>query len=333
VDYIVFLILDADCAISLPLQVWMLEILVISLLITQIFSQLCGEPDPCSNFTCCSCRQIPNLSDGNGFFEFNQDCLDNGGGLHCVSDSGCRLCYKPTFASVNVGNRPVCARFNLLSTKCSDESCCLANQNPNPTNGVGYLEFNQDCLDNGGGLHCVSDSGCRLCFQPILGAVNVGDRPVCERFANVSEPMPFTFPPNCSDITCCIDAQNPNQDNGNGFLEFSQDCKDNGGGLGCVADSGCSLCYKPVLGGVNVGNRSICERYLNLTLSCSDEECCLDAQNVSQNDGTGYLEFNSDCAVNGGLNCVADSGCSLCYKPVLGGVNVGDRPVCQRFSL
>jgi len=307
-------------------------LLLISLLITQILTQLCGT-GPCTDSTCCSCRENPNQDNGNGFLEFNSDCLANGGGLNCVGNTGCRLCYKPTLGATNVGSRPVCARFAALSATCTTDDCCMSFQNPNPTNGVGYQEFNNDCLVNGGGLNCIADSGCQLCYQPILGSTNVGNRPICKRFLNMN-PGPFTFPPTCINEACCEDAQNPNQNDGNGFLEFNSDCKTNGGGLNCVAGGGCQLCYKPILGGANIGNRPICQRFTNLLPICNTAQCCYDLQFPNFSDGNGFLELNADCLTNGGgLNCVGATGCSMCYQPVLGGTNIGTRPICSRFSL
>jgi len=317
---------------------------ILFLLITQILTQGCGEPNPCTDNNCCLCRQIPNLSNGNGFQEFNANCQTNAGEINCVTSSGCQLCYKPTFGLQNVGNRPICQRFANVKPTCSDDQCCFANQNPNLSDGNGFMEFSATCLANGGGLNCVSDSGCQLCYKPVevydgngglhLTISNVGNRPICARFANIiNAAKVVTRYPNCDDNQCCVDAQTPNEDNGNGFYEFNSDCKTNGGGLHCVADSGCRLCYKPVLGGVNVGDRPTCERFLNLWPNCTNDECCFDLQNANQNDGNGFLEFNSDCLANGGgLHCVAASGCRLCYKPVLGSTNVGDRPVCDRFA-
>jgi hypothetical protein len=274
--------------------------------------------------------QIPNPTNGNGFLEFETACLV--GGEHCVANSGCRLCYKPTFGASNVGNRPVCLRFAGIQDTCSDESCCINAENGNPTDGNGFLEFDTDCSANAGGLHCVAHSGCRLCYKPILGGINVGNRPVCRRF--LGQPAVFDFPPNCSNQACCIDSQNPNDQDGNGFLEFDAGCKVNGGGLHCVASSGCRLCFKPVLGGSNIGSRPICQRFLNLLPQCSDAACCLDFQSPNLVDGNGFLEFDTNCQVNGGgLHCVHNTGCRLCYKPVLGGVNIGDRPICARFAL
>jgi len=284
------------------------------------------SPVLCGNDECCLNNQRPNPNDGNGFLEFNNDCKVNGGGLHCVADTGCRLCYKPVLGSINVGNRPVCARFAEMEILCGNENCCIDQQRPNPADGNGFLEFNLDCKVNLGGLHCVEESGCRLCYKPVLGGDNVGDRPICARFANLN------VGPICNDQDCCLDMQNQNEVDGNGFLEFNNDCKLNGGGLHCVNSTGCRLCYKPILGSTNVGNRPICERFLSISNLCGNEACCVNQQKPNPIDGNGFLEFNNDCKVNGGgLHCVADSGCRLCYKPVLGSENVGNRPTCERF--
>jgi len=57
---------------------------------------------------------MPNEEDGNGFLEFDNGCKINGGGLHCVANTGCRLCYKKIgLGLTNVGERPLCARFNV----------------------------------------------------------------------------------------------------------------------------------------------------------------------------------------------------------------------------
>jgi hypothetical protein len=310
------------------------------ILIPQILTQGCGEPLSCTDQACCSCRQNPNPENDNGYLEFVASCLT--GGLHCVENTGCQLCHKPRFGAVNVGDRPICARFSLTEEQCNDENCCLLHQIPNPSDGNGYLEFEESCKN--GGLHCVANSGCRLCFKPIeefdgngglhfVVSGNVGDRPICRRFMNpVVAALIITITPNCSNDQCCIDNQNPNEDNGNGFLEFNADCKANGGGLHCIHDSGCRLCFKPVLGGTNVGDRPICTRFLNLLPKCENSQCCFDLQNPNENDGNGFLEFDGDCKANGGgLHCVHDTGCKMCFKPIEESINVGDRPVCQRF--
>jgi hypothetical protein len=232
-------------------------------------------------------------------------------------------------------------RFTEINSTCNDEECCLANQVPNVDDGNGFLEFEESCKE--GGLHCVANSGCRLCFKPkqkvesngvitlVIG--NVGDRPICRRFVNItSAGQTVTISPNCADEQCCIDNQNPNHDNGNGFYEFDRDCKINGGGLHCVHASGCRLCYKPALLGSNIGARPVCQRFLEALPLCSDPGCCSDLQKANEEDGNGFLEFNEDCKKNGGgLHCLGDTGCLLCNKPVEGAVNLGDRPVCQRF--
>jgi len=294
---------------------------IIILAIFTLFLQancLCNLPEPCNNQTCCLCRQIPNPFDGNGYLEFNESCLN--GGLNCIEDSGCQLCYKPVgLGLTDFGNRPICSRFANLSVECNDLDCCLDMQNPNPSNGNGYLEFDDTCLN--GGLNCVGDSGCKLCYKPVgLDAINVGNRPVCTRFLNSSI---------CHDDQCCFDMQDPNPGNGNGFLEFNDTCLN--GGLNCINFTGCQLCYKPVgLGDTNVGNRPVCTRFSNLSTDCNDEQCCMDMQNPNPFNGNGYYEYNASC-LDGGLNCIGNSGCELCFKPVFGGINVGNRPICERF--
>jgi hypothetical protein len=133
----------------------------------------------CNDQTCCELQQNGNPTDGNGYQEFNPTCLPNGG-LHCVANTGCQLCWKPIFAQFNLGSRPVCGRFSSLSSICSNQSCCEANQNGNPSDGNGFLEFNPACLPNGG-LNCVSNTGCQLCYMPVLGSTNTGNRPICGR--------------------------------------------------------------------------------------------------------------------------------------------------------
>jgi len=276
------------------------------------------QSSACNSEVCCINRQNPNSNDGNSYLEFNTSCLD--GGLNCVANTGCQLCYKPVLGGVNVGDRPICTRFSDPSI-CNDEPCCLSRENPNPTDGNGYLEFNQDCLD--GGLNCVADTGCQLCFKPVLGGENVGSRPICSRFASNDSQE-------CLNEDCCLSNQNANPTNGNGYLEFNSSCHN--GGLNCVANTGCQLCYKPVFGSTNVGIRPVCDRFLSINDAvCNDDACCLSHQNSNPTDGNGYLEFNSTCLI-GGLNCVSSSGCQLCYKQVLAGANVGNRPLCGRFS-
>jgi hypothetical protein len=133
----------------------------------------------CSDENCCEAQQSANPTDGNGYQEYNPTCAT--GGLNCVGNSGCHLCYKPIFASTNIGNRPICARFNFLTINaiCFTEACCEANDNPNSSDGNGFLEYNPSCLN--GGLNCVANSGCQLCYSPVLGSTNVGNRPICKK--------------------------------------------------------------------------------------------------------------------------------------------------------
>jgi hypothetical protein len=268
--------------------------------------------------------QSPNPTTGTGYYEFVQDCLN--GGLNCVGTTGCRLCFNPVVGGLNLGDRPICARFNLLNNVCNDLACCLDKQNPNPTTGTGYYEFAQDCLN--GGLHCLENTGCRLCYNPVQNGSNDGNRPICDRFKsnNNGEESNDT----CADESCCLDKQNPNPNTGTGYYEFVQDCLN--GGLHCIGNTGCRLCFNPIEGGSNLGDRPICARFIQQVSACNDEACCLDRQNPNPNTGTGYYEFAQDC-LNGGVNCIGNTGCRLCFNPVEGGSNLGNRPICLRFNI
>jgi uncharacterized protein Usg len=284
------------------------------ILVSQIYCQ-CNpsSTDPCSDLQCCVCRQNPNPSTGAGYYQFDEDCL--GGGLDCIGNTGCKLCYNPVPGGINDGNRSVCERFEGTNL-CDNDTCCMDKQSPNPNTGNGYYEFSEDCLD--GGLHCIENTGCRLCYNPVPGGSNIGDRPVCARFGGKEV---------CGNLECCLDRQDPNPSTGNGYYEFTEDCKD--GGLHCIENTGCRLCYNPVPGGINVGNRPICARFAVNSI-CGNEVCCMDKQIANPNTGVGYLEYNQTC-LSGGLHCVENTGCRLCYNPVQGGVNVGNRPICARF--
>jgi len=131
----------------------------------------------CNNEICCEAQQSPNTLDGNGYQEYKSSCAT--GGLNCVDNTGCQLCNKPTFGFLNIGSRPVCGRFAALSAICADENCCETNENGNPSDGNGFLEFNPSCL--AGGVNCVASTGCQLCYMPVLGSTNVGSRPICRR--------------------------------------------------------------------------------------------------------------------------------------------------------
>jgi uncharacterized protein Usg len=290
-----------------------------------IYSQSCDPlaTDPCSDLFCCVCRQNGNPNTGSGYYEYVQDCLN--GGIHCVGNTGCRLCYNPVDNGTNLGDRPVCGRF-LNINSCLTEACCLDRQNPNPTTGTGYYEYSQDCLD--GGLHCIENTGCRLCYNPVVGGGNVGNRPVCDRFRSNGGSEEVTND-TCSDDACCLRRQNPNPNTGTGYYEFTEECLD--GGLHCIANTGCRLCYNPVDNGTNVGDRPVCGRFRNIDEVCSNDVCCLDKQTPNPNTGNGYYEFTQDC-LDGGLDCVGNTGCRLCYNPVAGGTNLGSRPICVRFS-
>jgi len=76
-----------------------------------------------------------------------------------------------------------------LAQTCFNETCCESIQNPNPSTGSGFLQFNSDCLA-GNGTNCVGTTGCQLCFNPQSGAANVGNRPNCTRFLPPPPPPP-----------------------------------------------------------------------------------------------------------------------------------------------
>jgi hypothetical protein len=147
--------------------------------------------------------------------------------------------------------------FSTMINTCNDDSCCQNLENGNPTDGNGFMEFSANCRN--GGLHCVSNIGCRLCYKPVEGGKNVGNRPVCSRFGGLYNPTE-----ECNDQACCERVQSPNESDGNGYFEFWQACStDPTGTIHCIQEhKGCRLCYRPVNGGSNVGNRPICARYL-----------------------------------------------------------------------
>jgi len=73
---------------------------------------------------------------------------------------------------------------------CTSDDCCICRQDPNPDTGDGYLEYDPTCAD--GGLDCVQNSSCKLCYRPVLGGNNTGDRPNCTRFAQCENHDNFT---------------------------------------------------------------------------------------------------------------------------------------------
>jgi len=144
---------------------------------------------------------------------------------------------------------------------CGDEFCCVCLQNGNPETGAGYYEYSAACLD--GGLHCIDNTGCRLCYNPVPGGTNFGNRPVCGRFGGTYDPDTA-----CSNEICCIDKQGNNLDDGNSYLEFWADCATNPQGTeNCIQEHvGCRLCYRPGTGRPNIGNRPLCLRYLSILI-------------------------------------------------------------------
>jgi len=133
----------------------------------------------------------------------------------------------------------------------------------------------------------------------------------------------------CDGQACCECRELPNPQTGNGYLEFEASCLI--GGDSCIASTGCRLCYREVGFLNNAGNRPLCARFLAPVDQgiCSDDICCADKQHQNPLTGNGYLEFFAPC-LNGGEDCIGNTGCRLCYRQVSGGVNVGNRTVCTR---
>jgi len=173
----------------------------------------------------------------------------------------------------------------------------------------------------------VDNSGCRLCYRPTLGSMNVGNRPVCRRFCDANNCDGGIVRPHCDDEACCLKQQNPNPTDGNGYLQFEESCKN--GGLHCVENSGCQLCWMPRLGFKNVGERPICTRFCDLKPFCEEDDCCIKHQKLNCEEDNDFLEFNETCN-HGGSHCVEKSGCRSCFNPSLG--HVRDRKICKRFG-
>jgi len=133
----------------------------------------------CGDQNCCACREQPNPQTGNGYLEYVSSCLNGGDG--CIRNTGCRYCYRELGFLNNVGNRPLCARFlaPVEQGTCQNDICCADKQHQNPLTGNGYLEFVSSCLNGGDG--CIGNTGCRLCYRPVSGGINIGNRPNCTR--------------------------------------------------------------------------------------------------------------------------------------------------------
>lgn len=129
----------------------------------------------CTSQACCTARAFPNTVTGDGYLEFNPICND--GGLHCDDDTGCLICHDPAIL-LNIFNRPLCNVTTVQPyTPCTDQACCTAKMTPNAETGYGYLEFVSGCTE--GGFNCFDETGCIDCFNPLPGAVNSLNRPVC----------------------------------------------------------------------------------------------------------------------------------------------------------
>jgi hypothetical protein len=140
------------------------------------------NPQACTNQECCRQRANPNVATGDGYEDFNGQCLI--GGFSCVDNTGCLLCHNGNI-SVNLFNRPICGAGAISPLgPCSNQTCCTSRISPNTVTGYGYLEFTTSCAS--GGTNCVDDSSCLDCFNPSFNTSNVLGRPVCSSDAIAS---------------------------------------------------------------------------------------------------------------------------------------------------
>jgi len=158
----------------------MFKILAITLfaLLAPAISQLTATT--CTNVVCCRELANPNFATGDGFLEFDGDCLT--GGLHCVDDTGCRLCHDGS-VTTNAFSRPICdaAAVNPLPV-CLSQACCNTLISPSTT-GYGFLQFIPDCPSS----QCVNVTNCADCFNPsVTNSSNVLNRTVCSAAAIAS---------------------------------------------------------------------------------------------------------------------------------------------------
>jgi hypothetical protein len=65
---------------------------------------------------------------------------------------------------------------------CTNPACCYSLQNPNPSTGQGYYEYDPNCAQ--GGPHCVGFTSCRLCSDPNAPNLPPESRPPCSRFTS-----------------------------------------------------------------------------------------------------------------------------------------------------
>jgi len=143
----------------------------------------------CTNAECCRLASNPNPTTGDGYLEFNGQCLTVTEALHCVDRTGCILCHSPN-VTVNQFNRPICDDGALAPLPtCSNQSCCDSLMSPNPATGYGFLQFSNTCLN--GGANCVDGSGCLDCFNAaVTSAANTLGRPVCGTAVSVQTAAP-----------------------------------------------------------------------------------------------------------------------------------------------
>jgi hypothetical protein len=131
-------------------------------------------PNQCGNQQCCIARSNPNPQTGDGFLQFNADCLN--GGLYCVDNTGCQVCHSSTVPS-NPTGIPICGNSGVNVGVCFNQACCTAQMIPNPTTGHGYQEYDSSCLQ--GGLNCVGNTGCKSCYYPVPNGSNPTNLPIC----------------------------------------------------------------------------------------------------------------------------------------------------------
>jgi len=222
---------------SIRLQLCFLCVLCVSYVIS-------NENFQCSNNSCCYQHANGNPSTGNGYLQFNEDCLN--GGPNCVDNSGCELCFQNGFdPNQNLGNRPVC-------DQCQTTICCIVGNQY----GYGTLEFNPICFINPfDELNCFG--GFDLYYpNPYAGCEFCVEKGMAPHGAELLPGLNITCS-YCLENQCCALQANPNPRTGNGFQQFTPNCLY--GGSNCVDSTGCELCFVPAQEHVNVGNRPYCQ--------------------------------------------------------------------------
>jgi hypothetical protein len=164
------------------------------------------------------------------------------------------LIYQPNFHKTNISLKTMKTFLFLLiasvavsaSSVCSNDSCCIASEHSNNVTGNGFRQYNPVC--NESNLNCIGNTSCELCFRPSSTSVNLGNRPLCNRYTNV-----------CSDNWCCISKQHANPTSGDGYLQYNSSCCVSN--LNCVNDTCCQLCHNPAGNNGNPDSRPICSRF------------------------------------------------------------------------